>query len=314
MNISLHNAEVLPRRIEGIGANAFGRLTLAPKGNRLVYSTVYVNYDIYRLDLRTPDAKAQRFLASTRYDGSPAYSPDGKRIAFVSSRSGSREIWVADADGSNPAPLTSFAEGTAESPKWSPDGQFIVFDDNPARNRDVYIVPLTGGPVKRLTNDAGLDQSAAWSADGKWIYFQTSRTGRGEVFRMRPDGSAVQQITHEGGVDPDISPDGKWLYYVIPNNGLWRMPADGGEAMQIVPGRGPGLYFGFSSEGVITWQRREPAGYQLVVHPFAGGKTRVLAPVDRYGYHVAPSPDGHWLLFTSADDPVHEIMLVDNFR
>jgi Tol biopolymer transport system component len=106
-----------PRRIAGIGANA-AYLTLAPKADRLLYSTASVNYDIRRLDLNAgPDAKPERFLSSTRYEVSASYSLDGKRIAFSSNRGGVRQIWVADADGTNSAPLTSFASGIAASPK-----------------------------------------------------------------------------------------------------------------------------------------------------------------------------------------------------
>ena len=159
-----------PRRIEGIGANAT-YLTLAPKSNRLLYSTLSINYDIRRLDLNAADAKPERFLSSTRYEGAPSYSPDGKRIAFSSNRGGVRQIWVADSDGSNLSPLTSFSDGIAGSPKWSPDGQFIVFDARPAGNADIYTVPAGGGAVKQLTDHPGQDHIPTWSPDGKWIYF-----------------------------------------------------------------------------------------------------------------------------------------------
>ncbi len=68
-----------------------------------------INYDIHRVDLNAADAKPERFLSSTRFECSPSYSPDGKRIAFSSNRGGVRQIWVADEDGSNPTPLTSFS-------------------------------------------------------------------------------------------------------------------------------------------------------------------------------------------------------------
>ena len=96
-----------PRRIDGIGANATS-LTLSAKSNRLLYATALANYHIWRIDLNAADAKPERFLSSTRFEGEASYSPDGKRIAFSSNRVGGRQIWVADADGTNPTPLTSF--------------------------------------------------------------------------------------------------------------------------------------------------------------------------------------------------------------
>src|SRR5437764_853621 len=85
-----------PHRIEGIGANAMS-LTLAVRSNRLLYSTESRNVDIHRIDLNATDAKSERFLSSTRFEGSPSYSPDGTRIAFSSNRGGVRQIWVGDA-------------------------------------------------------------------------------------------------------------------------------------------------------------------------------------------------------------------------
>ncbi len=81
-----------PRRIEGIGANA-DSLTWAVSAHRLLYSTLSVNFDIRRIDLSAPgEKKPERFLSSTRYESSPSYSPDGKRIAFDSNRGGLRQI------------------------------------------------------------------------------------------------------------------------------------------------------------------------------------------------------------------------------
>jgi len=99
-----------PRLLEGAGADALA-LTLAPRANRLLYSTLSANFDIQRLNLSINGAKTERFLSSTRFESSPSYSPDGKRIAFDSNRGGGRQIWVADADGSIPTALTSFDNG-----------------------------------------------------------------------------------------------------------------------------------------------------------------------------------------------------------
>jgi Tol biopolymer transport system component/tRNA A-37 threonylcarbamoyl transferase component Bud32 len=305
-----------PQRIEGIGANA-SNLTLAAKSNRLLYSTFSTNYDIRRVDLTAADAKPERFLASTRYEVSPAYSPDGKRIAFSSNRGGVRQIWVADADGANPAPLTSFPSGLAGSPKWSPDGQFIVFDGRPETNTDIYTVPATGGPVKRLTDNPAQDHIPTWSPDGKWIYFGSTRAGGHEVFRMKPDGSGVQQMTHDGGIYSVVAPDGKWIYYSVQNKGVWKMPVDGGQATQVLPRESlAGFYFVINQRGLYALSRGRPSeGYPAVFYPSDGGKPRTLTTLSRLpAMFPEVSPDGRWFLYTAADDPVYEIMLVENFR
>ena len=267
--------------------------------------------------MTTPDAKPERFLSSTRYEGSPSYSPDGKRIAFTSNRAGVRQIWVADADGSNPTPLTSFAGGVAGSPKWSPDGQFIVFDARPGVKADIYTVPSAGGPVKRLTNSLGEDHVPSWSPDGKWIYFGSDRNSTSDVFCMSPDGSGVQQRTHNGGVYGQVSPDGKWLYYTVPGKGVWKMPPEGGEATQVLPRAALSsvLNLTLTARGIYAIGMRQPEGFPAVFYPFDGGKPRTIATLNRAVQNFpAVSPDDRWFLFSNADDPVYEIMLVDHFR
>jgi Tol biopolymer transport system component/tRNA A-37 threonylcarbamoyl transferase component Bud32 len=305
-----------PRPIEGIGANAYS-LTFSSKTNRLLYSTASTNYDIQRLDLSAAEAKAERFLSSTRFESDPSYSPDGKRIAFDSDRGGGHQIWVADADGSNPAALTSFASGLAGSPKWSPDGQFLVFDARPESGADIYTVPASGGPVKRLTDYPGEDHDPSWSPDGNWIYFGSRRAGGHEIFRMRTDGSGVRQITHNGGIFGMVTPDGKWLYYSASRKGLWKMPPDGGDATQVLPREA--LYgvlsFTLTPQGTYAIGKRGVEEYPIVFYPFDAGKPRTIAVSSRPPYlNPAVSPDGRYLLYTIADDPVYEIMLVDNFR
>jgi Tol biopolymer transport system component len=227
-----------------------------------------------------------------------------------------RQIWVADADGGNASPLTSFSAGVAGSPKWSPDGQFVVFDARPEGNADIYTVPSGGGQVKRLTNAPGDDLVPFWSRDN-WIYFGSARLGGTQVFRMRPDGSAVQQVTHNGGFYGEVSPDGKWLYYSVPTKGLWKMPPDGGEATQVLAP--PLLYtqfsFGLTADGIYAMGASQPEGFPVVLYPFDGGAPRTLTTLSRAAFlFMTVSPDGHWFLYSNADDPTYGIMLVDNFR
>ena len=301
-----------PVRIDGIGANA-ALLTLASKSNRLLYSTLSINFDIHRVDLKVADAKPERFLSSTRYDGSPAYSPDGKQIAFSSNRGGMRQIWVADSDGANVAALTSFSTGVAEDPQWSPDGRWIGFDASPEGNSDVYTVPARGGPVKRLTDHQGSYHTPSWSPDGKWVYFRSNRAGRSEIFRMQADGGAVQQMTHNDGAYGRISPDGKWLYYLVANKELWKMPSGGGEPTQVMA-PGTGFAFDLTTHGFYLIGAHQAEGWPVIFYPFDGRKPRTETTISQLARSLSISPDGRWLVYTTVDDPIYEIMLVENFR
>jgi Tol biopolymer transport system component len=203
----------------------------------------------------------------------------------------------------------------------SPDGQTIAFDARPEGNADVYTIPSAGGPVKRLTDYGGEDNTPSWSPDGKWIFFNSARAGHHEIFRMHPDGSGVQQITKNGGQFGMVSTDGRWLYYSVFREGIWKVPPDGGEATQFLPKEAiyGNQWFVVKATGIYAFaapkQKEHGGGYPFVFYPFDGGKPRTLTTID-HPPQIFPevSPDGRWFLYCTSDDPVYEIMLVDNFR
>jgi Tol biopolymer transport system component len=279
-----------------------------------VYSTAFTNYDIRRLDLENLSSKPQRFLSSNRFDSSATYSPDGKRIAFDSNRGGSREIWVANADGSDAAPITSFGRGVTGSGQWSPDGKYIVFDARPDADADVYIVASSGGPVKKLTDYRGEDHNARFSPDGKWIYFASRRSGASEIYRMHLDGSGVEQLTHNGGILPMFGKDAKWLYYSVASKGIWKMPLGGGAPVQALT---HAFSYGFTvtSKGIYAATKTGESTSEIALYSFEGKKKQTLLTIDRWAYmFLSVSPDERYLLYTTPDDPVYEMMLVENFR
>ncbi|MGA8030604.1 MAG: protein kinase [Bryobacteraceae bacterium] len=209
-----------PQALSVAGENAFSP-AIARIGNRLAY--VRSNYDenIWRLDLggdtRHASGEPVKLIASTWLDNAPQYSPDGKKIAFGSDRSGSFEIWVSSADGSNPVQLT-FLAGHSGTPRWSPDSRRIAFDASVNGNADIYTIDAEGGTPRRLTTNPANDTAPSWSADGQWIYFASDRAGRSEIWREPADGGQQTQITHQGGYDARESPDGKVLYYLKRRN------------------------------------------------------------------------------------------------
>jgi Tol biopolymer transport system component len=132
-------------------------------GNRLAYAVSRTNGNIWRVDLGGPAHKPGipvKFIASTKQETWPAYSPDGTRIAFVSDRSGSDEIWVSGSDGSNAAQLTSLGSPGMNGPQWSPGGENIAFQSWPGGNNDVYVISANGGALRRLTTNPVQQQVA----------------------------------------------------------------------------------------------------------------------------------------------------------
>jgi serine/threonine protein kinase len=150
---------------------------------RLVYARSLRDFNIWRIE-RSPAGAWEKQLAGTlsssKLEQGPRFSPDGRKVAFASGRSGRSEIWVTPADGSNLYQLTSMGATDTGTPEWSSDGQRIAFDSNLEGHYDVYVVPAAGGKIRRLTFGSSHSQLPCFSADGSTIYFSSNR---GDVSR-----------------------------------------------------------------------------------------------------------------------------------
>jgi Tol biopolymer transport system component len=302
-----------PALIPGAGSNA-RQPTVALEADRLAFAHFFYDLNVWRMPLDTQGAAAaEQVFASSKVDEQADYSPDGKRIAFVSDRSGGTEIWVAQADGSNPVQLTSNLYRPLR-PRWSPDGRRIAFAARPGGNVDIYVVEAAGGPARRLTTHLNEDASAQWSRDGKWVYFASNRTGRRELWKIPTDGSGPEiQITKEGGWVSRESTDGQTLYFVkLEIHGIWRMPAAGGPETKIrdeYPWSnwdivGNRLYYRDDSRIRSIDLATEKVTDLTAADPrMAGGTT---------GFSV--TPDGKWLLYARQEQAASDILLLDGFR
>src|SRR5258706_10403859 len=151
-------------------------------------------------------------------DSFPTWSPDGKQIAFVSNRAGSRDIWVMNADGNgDPTQLTSRDRTGSiqeiEYPDWSPDGAYIIFGGKEdGKDYEIYIIDVTtaGSQPKPLTDDPAVDTAPDWSPDSKQIAFMSNRSGNDHIWVMNADRSGEPtQLTSTPARDyaPIWSPD-----------------------------------------------------------------------------------------------------------
>jgi Tol biopolymer transport system component len=276
--------------------------------------------NIWRLSLSGPGTATgfpARFIHSTRGDYAPRYSPDGKRIAFESDRSGVYDIWISDADASKAVELISRAGTSCGNASWSPDGQRIALNLDPGGNTDVYVLRASGGgkPI-RLTTDPGDDEAGSWSRDGNWIYFGSPRTGRSEVWKVPIGGGKEVQVTRNGGGMACESFDGKAVYYTKGtfSGALWKMPVNGGEESPVLPSVAR-RSFCLVNEGIYFIP--EPGADRkssIQFLTFATGKVKTVAPILGRPIGLSVSPDGRSLLFSQVDEEGSDLMLVENFR
>jgi len=181
-----------------------------------------------QIDLaRRAELDAGRYFRSTRWDSSPAWSPDGTRIAFSSNRSGPHGIWVSHRDGRDAVPIADFGGAFIDNPAWSPDGALIAFDGSPDGKNSIFTVPPDGGVPRRIVEGPGDNRNPAWSRDGKWLYFESNRSGEWRIHAQPANGGTPVAITGDAGTNPRESADGRWLLYTKPDTrGLWRRPRE----------------------------------------------------------------------------------------
>ena len=261
------------------------------------------------------------FLASTQFEGIPEYSPDGIRVAFISNRSGTYEIWVCDNKGLNSIRLTSFGGPVVWGPVWSPDSRNIAFHTTPGGNPDIHVISANGGvPPERLTTDLSADKWSWWSKDGDWLYFSSARPKASQIWKIPARGGDAIQVTRDDGADlPHESPDGKWLFYSkgrpVRKN-VWKVPVQGGEVTKVLDAVHPSAHWTVGKDGIYFFTVPDARGFtEIIVSEFAGGKTKKIRTIERgVDFRMTVSPDGRTILYTQSDEAGSDLMLVENFR
>lgn len=292
-------------------------------GRHLVFTRQFEDTNIWRARLPVDgDAplEAQPFISSTWLDQTPSYSPDGNRVAFISSRSGSREIWVSKADGSNSVRITSFGGPLVGDPKWSPDGQWIAFHARPDGPTEIFAIPAAGGVPKRLTTNNWEDSYPIYSRDGGSIFFSSRRSGEMQIWRMGLDGSDPVRISTASKAHVlEESADGKTIFYHLQQDPgeVWSVSVQGGQSRKVI---GPtqlypsglrvtakGIYYGAPPH----------SGEQRFIRffNFATSKsTPAVIAHHRFHTGMSVSPDGQYILFDQYDESSSDLMFIQDFR
>ena len=194
-----------------------------------VFSTricyVVKNGDRFELQVADSDgANADFILANREPIISPAWSPDGTRIAYVSFEKRKSTIYVHSlADGSRQV-LANF-EGSNSAPAWSPDGQRLAITLSRDGVAQLYTIAADGGDPVRITNSMAIDTEASWSPDGRSILYTSDRGASPQIYRMSASGGPSERMTFEGSynVTPRWSPDGRSFCFIQRNGGRYNV-------------------------------------------------------------------------------------------
>ena len=141
---------------------------------------------------------------------SPSWSPDGRRLAYVSFEGGNSAVWIQDIASGSREKLTSF-RGINGAPSFSPDGGRLALTLSKGGNPDVYVMDLGSKQLTQVTNHFGIDTEPSWSPDGSSLYFTSDRGGRPQVYKVAASGGSATRVSFEGSYNasPSVSFDGK---------------------------------------------------------------------------------------------------------
>ena len=265
------------------------------------------------------EGKITRLVHSTGWDSRPSLSPDGHRLALLSDRSGSTQLWLASRDGSEPHRVTDLPAVMPVRPAWSPDGERIALTVGVEGSSRVCVVQLSTGRTQLLVPTVDGESHGSWSKDGLWLYV-TRTTSRGsEIWRRRSDGSQQPALVIADGSQPVVTADGSMLYFSRgrrANRTVWRCGVDGrGEERVLALPRGELLAWSPVRDGLVLGYRLQPDArtYWIARHEFARETTTDLFSLEsRLGLGLDVDSDGS-IIFDQTDRLESDIVAISGF-
>ncbi|NMM75769.1 Tol-Pal system beta propeller repeat protein TolB [Acidovorax sp. SRB_14] len=198
-------------------------------GERGVFSTriAYVTKSGTRYSLWVADAdgeNAQSALSSPEPIISPAWSPTGGQLAYVSFESRKPVVYVHDVATGRRRLIANF-RGSNSAPAWSPDGRTLAVTLSRDGNSQLYTIDANGGEPRRLMQSSGIDTEPVYSADGRSIYFVSDRGGAPQIYKVGSNGGNAERVSFSGSynISPSLSPDGRWLAYISRVGGAFKL-------------------------------------------------------------------------------------------
>ena len=294
--------------------------TISRTDNKLVVQKILRASGIFRVELGSEAAgRTKTVVTSTNgRNEAPSLSPDGKRLLFMSDRSGTVEIWVSNRDGSVPVQLTS--NHGCGTPRWSPDGAWVAFDSGGDSGQGIFVISALGGTPRALVRDHFENSVPSWSRDGNWIYFGSNRGNSDQVWKVPASGGQPIQVTQNGGFAAWESVDGKTLYYAktrYENPEIWQIPVGGGMERMVAGAVRPKSWAAWSvTERGIFFASQEGAGDPPSVgyYDFDSQLTRQMTLLEKSPFWLSVTPNGKEMFYDQAGQDESSILLVESFK
>ena len=307
---------------DGDSAAGFNFQILVPvsSGTYYIHIEAYRSTTDYTLDVRSLSSAsniATNLTQNASDDWAPVWAPDSQRLAFASSRDGNTEVYVMDADGTNPTNLTQNADTDGWNIVWSPNGQRIAFTSERDGNTEVYVMDADGTDPTNLTQSAGDDWAPVWSPDGQRLAFLSNRDGNTEVYVMDADGTDPTNLTQNVGDDwaPVWAPDSQRLAFTSNRDGnaeVYVMDADGTDPTNLTQDAGIDGNPVWSSDGQrLAFTSNRDGNTEVYVMDADG--TNPTSLTHHFSGEWAPvwAPDGQRLVFLSNRDGNTEVYVMD---
>ncbi len=229
-------ADQIYEKITGVRGAFWTRIayiTAVGLGNNTTYALIVADSDGFNPQVV---ARSRESLLS------PAWSPDGRKIAYVSFESGNSAIYVQDITTGSRQLVSAKSKGINGAPAWSPDGSKLALALSFVGNPEIYVLDLASRQETRLTNNLAIDTEPRWTPDGQSIIFTSDRSGRPQLYQMPASGGGADRITFQGqfNANASISYDGKQIAMVQGNGNVYRIAimdrSLGGQVRFISPG------------------------------------------------------------------------------
>jgi len=257
-------------------------------GEKGVFSTriAYVTRAGPRYTLRVADAdgeNGQVALNSGQPIISPAWSPNGKELAYVSFERQKAVVFVHNVASGERRAIADF-RGSNSAPAWAPDGERLAVTLSREGGSQLYSIGKNGGDPRRLASSPAIDTEAEYSTDGRYLYFTSDRGGSPQVYRMPAAGGNAERVTFSGNynISPTVSPDGRTLAYITRAGNAFRLVvldlATAGAQPQMISDTNDDEHPSFAPNGRLLIYATRAQGRTVLMTTTLDGKIKARLP------------------------------------